>query len=201
MSITSISSLQSKISVLEERLVNAQSMASDAARIKHAQEKHSIEIFKQYMTAQIEKESSRSEGEDDIVEIDFGRLNVEVTQEFGPQDSCALKVCSPGEVIPDFVNYLLTCQREGQGDEDYFFHTDGEMWFVADIDLTGKGHKLVKTHFGPASTSHLKWMYLSVKFEKIEQRECCVCGDTYPISQMVTNGDDWMSKDVWGGFE
>ena len=206
---TSNSAQALKISLLEEQVANAQSMASDAARIKHAQRKHSDHIAKEWITAKLEKEINRLEDETDIIEIDFKRLNVEVTEEFGSQDSnIAPKVCAPGEVVPDFVNLLFNCERErdeGGDNEEFFFETGSgcqtEMWFVADVCLTGKGHRHHCDFASDKSRSVLKWMYLSVKFEKIEQQECCVSGDTYPVSQMVTNGDDWMSKDVWNGFE
>tara|TARA_R110000803_G_scaffold54460_1_gene111156 strand:+ start:472 stop:1089 length:618 start_codon:yes stop_codon:yes gene_type:complete len=201
---TSNSAQALKISLLEEQVANAQTLLQQQDGIKRAQRKHSDHIAKEWITTKLEKEINRLEDEKDIIEIDFKRLNVEVTEEFGPQDSGALRHCSPGEVVPDFVNLLFNCERErdeGGDNEEFFFHTDGEMWFVADVCLTGKGHKFSAAYASDKSRSQLKWMYLSVKFEKIEHQECCISGDSYPVSQMVTNGDDWMYKGVWEAFE
>ena len=178
------------------------------ARCYTAQHKHTIVMAKDWITMKLQNALKGHEEEGEI-EIDFKRLNCEVNQEFGPldheTDSCRQALCSKGEVVPAFVPYLFACEKSGDAggeDEKYFFHiTDRDylpsagLWFVEDVCLEGKS----------SATGYrkgcLKWMYLKVTFKKVEQEECVVSGDYFPTHQMVTNGDTWMSRDVYEGYE
>jgi len=103
-------------------------------------------------------------------------------------------ILAPGQVLPDFVEFLLTCSVEdGGGEEDeYFFEAADQTWKVKSVSFEG----------GPAIEKKSKfWLNVSVKFEKVVLHECCISGDYHVASQMVTNGDDWMYRGCWEAFE
>tara|TARA_R110000824_G_scaffold218342_1_gene404916 strand:+ start:257 stop:943 length:687 start_codon:yes stop_codon:yes gene_type:complete len=185
----------------------SQTLATERAQNldkKHKHQQHNIKIVKEWITFKIEKEIRQSNvGDEEDIEMDFGNLCVEVTGDFVAASGagCSQKLRA-GEVVPDFVDYLLTCQAEDcDEDEEYYFHVNDEMWQVSEVLLSGKDNIHGKMYRGRDTKNPLKWLFCSVRFSKIEVQECCVSGDTYPVSQMVTNGDDWMYKGIHEAFE
>tara|TARA_R110000787_G_scaffold213678_1_gene323162 strand:- start:175 stop:762 length:588 start_codon:yes stop_codon:yes gene_type:complete len=187
-----------------KQVTELQSTIVELGRINARQKNHTDRLVTDWISMKIEKELPCYDlGDQGEFEMRFGKsqIGVQCETEFdtgtvvgGSIGSRAEYIC-PGQVIPDFVEYLILCEQE-EDNEDYWFRPEGfGEWYVTRVRLSGKAREL------RGKPTMLKWMAMIVTFQKIEQQECCVSGETYPVSQMVTNGEEWMYRGVWEAFE
>lgn len=131
---------------------------------------------------------------EDGVEIDFSSASsqVVVTKEFGGRDSCALRSLVKDQVVPYWVDYLLQLEASGEGDGDEF-KILGDDYYVDCVHISGEQFSHVEGKYK---------MVVKVDFKMVQMEECVVCGETYPVSQMVTDGEGtYMLRELHENFE
>tara|TARA_R110000744_G_scaffold153824_1_gene268256 strand:- start:785 stop:1420 length:636 start_codon:yes stop_codon:yes gene_type:complete len=165
-------------------------------------QEHYERLIKNWITMRIKNEVEELVGDEFEMKFNRSDIHVECQTEFDTGDVVGGSIggredyICPGEVIPDFVEYLIICEREGEDNEDYFFQVDGfGEWYVKGVRLSGAARDI------GGKPSLIKWMKMAVKFEHVKKHECCISGEEYREYEMVTNGDDWMFRGVWEAFE
>ena len=181
-----------------KQLAFVQGKLDAAEKLAVTRRQHTYDLVKEWIVLKIDKrlndllEETKNYSLVEEFQMTFSRVaTTEEPFEKFEDNLLSQKMLVPGQVLPDFIEFLLTCSVEdGGGEEDeYFFEVADDSWKVKSVSFEGEEGR------------NVNWLNVSVKFEKVVLHECCISGEYHIASQMVTNGDDWMFRGCWEAFE